>query len=150
MHPYAGHFLAVIHREVTASLSNAGPNLLWQDFDDLFQRITLQVIFGEGNHDVETLQELTSMMRESNRVFALRPSRWFDSFHARLKADLTQPTPNGLTALCRHIPSTDETKVSSQITHWLFAMSDTLAENGVLALSLIITHPNVEERVARN
>ena len=124
----------MIQHEVATSLSTAAPSLVWQDFDDLFQRITLQVIFGEGNHDVETLQKLTSMMRESNRVFALRPSCRFDGFHDRLKANLFQPTPNALTALCRHIPSTDETKVTSQITHWLFAMSDTLAENVVLAL----------------
>ncbi len=147
LHPYAGHFLAVIRREVAASRAAFRPRLVWEDVADLFERITLQVVFGEGNHDVALTHALTRMMQESNRVFALRPSRWFDGFHAQLRTYLANPAPGSLTALCRHAPSTDETHVPSQITHWVFAMKDTLAENVVYALALIASHPNVEDRV---
>lgn len=147
VHPYAHHFLTVIRSEVTRSQSAARSHLAWEEFADLFQRITLQVIFGEGNHDVGLTDALHKMMQEANQVFALRPSKLFNGVHDQINAYLAHPVPESLIALCHQFPHTAETKVSSQVTHWLFAMKDTLAENVVNTLALIVSHPNVEQRV---
>jgi cytochrome P450 len=121
---------------------------VWNDFDHLFKRITLEIIFGhEARDDTALTDRLTAMMRESNRVFLLGKSKKFDSFYERIRHYLESAEKGSLTAMCKHAPSTAQTKVENQIPHWMFAMMETLATNTMRALALIVSHPIVEDRV---
>jgi cytochrome P450 len=147
-HRDADRFLGIVAREVAAALAVPGDDLSWSDVGALFERITLQVIFGQRARDDRPLIEgLKSMLRESNRVFGLRKSRHFDGYYARIGAYLREPEEGSLVARCREVPSTDATRVENQIPHWMFAMSETLATNTARALALIAAHPEAEERV---
>jgi cytochrome P450 len=147
-HREAGRYLAVVAGEVAAALDEAGDDLGWRDFERLFERITLQVIFGQRARDDRPLIEgLKSMLRESNRLFGLRKSKHFDPFYDRVRAYLRDPEAGSLADGCRRAPSTEVTRVENQLPHWMFAMSETLATNSLRALALIAAHPAAAQRV---
>jgi len=148
VHEYADAFLEAIKREVGFSLGQIGRYFGWEDFDRLFKRIMLQVIFGTAARtDSELPDWLHKMMLESNRIFLLGKSKEFDAFYGKILSYLASPEPCSLTALCPHAPQTDSTRVENQIPHWMFAMMETLATNTLRALALILAHPSVEARV---
>jgi cytochrome P450 len=148
IHEYSDPFLEVIRREVGFSLGQINRYFGLDDFDRLFKRIMLQIIFGRGaRSDSELPDRLHQMMLESNRILLLGKSKEFDAFYGKIRGHLASPQPSSLTALCPHAPQTDGTRVENQIPHWMFAMMETLATNTLRALALIVAHPAVEERV---
>lgn len=147
LHRYAQHFLDLVHEETATLLRQPGEHLVWEHFAGLFDRITLQVIFGSGVKDSAMTDTLQKMMRESNRGFALNKSKYFDAFYAALTLHRQEARESSLAALSSSVPSAAGTRIDNQITHWMFAMSETLAINTVRALALICAHPGAEERV---
>ncbi len=147
LHQYAQQFLNVIRDETAAMLREAGGQPAWDDFAGLFERVTVQVIFGAGIKDTSMTEILRKMMLESNRGFALRKSKYFDDFYAAVRRYRQEASDSSLASLCNSVSSTAVTKVDNQVTHWMFAMGDTLAINTVRALALICVHPAAEERV---
>jgi cytochrome P450 len=150
LHPDADKFLGAIDRATELLSVNAGRYLVWDHFDHLFKRVTLEIIFGrEARDDTALADRLTAMMRESNRVFLLGKSREFDLFYRRIRHYLASAQTGSLAAICKHAPSTAKTKAENQVPHWMFAMMETLATNTMRALALIVSQPGVEARVRR-
>jgi cytochrome P450 len=148
LHPLADQFLRAIDQATERLTANAGQYLVWDHFDHLFKRVTLEIIFGhEARDDVALAERLTAMMRESNRVFLLGKSKEFDLFYKRIRHYLESAETGSLAAMCKRAPSTTQTKVENQIPHWMFAMMETLATNTMRALALIVSHSGVESRV---
>jgi cytochrome P450 len=140
--------LEVVRREARALAGKDGRTLAWQDFADAFDRITLQVIYGEeAAFDTKLLPNLRKMMREANRVAGLRKSKHFDAFYSAVHGYLKSASPHSLASLCAATPATPDTSVPTQMTHWTFAMSETLAANTARALALILAEPHAESRV---
>jgi cytochrome P450 len=150
-HPHAAHFLEIVAREAGATRSRPGTRLVWDDLQDLFRRITLQVIFGPGARNDSALWEgLRAMLRESNRPLgpaARRPSRFFEPFYERMRRYLRRPQEGSLVSAFAEAPQSAETRAENQVPHWMFAMNETLATNAARALALILAHPQVEQRV---
>lgn len=144
-----GHSAKVLEVVSREAASLAGKRALaWQDFADAFDRITLQVIYGDRAVSDETLlPRLRKMMREANRVAGLRKSKHFDEYYSAVGGYLKSPRPHSLASLCAGTPSTGDTSVPTQMTHWTFAMSETLAANTARALALVLAHPKAEQRV---
>jgi cytochrome P450 len=148
LHPLADQFLRAIDQATERLTANAGQYLVWDHFDHLFKRVTLEIIFGhEARDDAALAERLTAMMRESNRVFLLGKSKEFDLFYKRIRHYLESAETGSLAAMCKRAPSTTQTKVENQIPHWMFAMMETLATNTMRALALIVSHSGVESRV---
>lgn len=148
LHQYAQSFLQVIADEIAPATGPARNFQTWDDFDRLFQRIALQVIYGRSaRHDTTLTGLLRAMMREAGRPFKPKKSKHFDRFYARIGAYLYRAEAGSLVALCREVPSTERTRVENQIPHWTFAAGETLAINTVRALALILAHPRAEARV---
>lgn len=147
MHRHAGRYLHIIQEAVGTELQRTSGQLQWQDVETLFETIALQIILGEGAIDTQHGEELKQMMRESNRVFFLGKSDYFDPFYERASRYLQYSKPDSLMGLCRQYAHPDATWTESQASHWLFAMKDTLAENTIRALALIAAHPEAERRV---
>jgi cytochrome P450 len=146
-HRYGDHFLKIIIQCVSAMHESAGSGLQWKHFDELFEQIACGVIFGlDPSAGRPLFDELTKMMRESNRVFGLGKSKYFDPFYTDIRTQLSPAAGENLVSLCPHIPSTDTTRVENQIPHWMFAIRETLAINTSRALALLISHPKEEQR----
>jgi cytochrome P450 len=145
-HPQSDRFLEVIQRSVSAMRESAGTHLSWSSFEDLFEQIAAGIIFGiDPGQGRPLFDRLTKMMRESNRVFALRKSKHFDVFYEEIRAQLASPAAGSLVSLCPHAPSSEKTQVQNQIPHWMFAIRETLAINTARALALLASHPDQEE-----
>jgi cytochrome P450 len=149
VHPLGQHFLSLIRKEIDQHSTPEKTALHdWDEFARLFESITLQILFGEGEKDFTLTGTLKQMMLEANNVIlAGRKSKYFDGFYRKIAAHLESPPDHCLARLCRQTPSTEITQIENQIPHWLFAMSDTLAINTAAALALICAHPDAEKRV---
>ena len=148
LHQYADDVLRIVREELAPVGGPVPPLRTWDDFDRLFERITLQVIFGRSaRNDTAVTGLLRRMMRESNRPIRPKKSRHFDAFYGRIRAYLRAAEPGSLAALCGRVPSTERTRVENQVPHWMFATWETLGANTVRALALILAHPRAEERV---
>lgn len=147
-HELAGHILESIGREVAETERRAGQSLTWNHLQELFEKVTLQVIFGStARHDTGLMATLWQLMGESNRVFGLRRSKHYDRLYSAIRAYLGAPEAGSLAELCRRAPTSAVTEVAHQIPHWMFATSETLAINAARALALIVSHSSAEARV---
>lgn len=148
LHRYADRFLEIIRNEIAPDDGRRPTFETWSDFDELFARITRQIIFGTAARDDTTITRLLQqMMREANGLFKPQKSKHFDEFYARIRSYLDMAEPNTLCVLCKEEYSTEQTRVENQIPHWMFAMWETLAVNTVRALALIVAHPGIEDAV---
>jgi cytochrome P450 len=140
-HPNADQFTDVIVSSTSAIFDASGSRLKWKHFDQLFLQIASGIILGVSAKEGRPLfDRLTAMMRESNRVFALRQSKHFDPFYRELQSRLSSPPKNCLLWLCKQIPSTEKTLVENQIPHWMFAIRETLALNTARAMATVVAH----------
>jgi cytochrome P450 len=146
INPDADRFLEVVRDEVER-LRLAG-KLRWPDFEKLFDRITLRVIFGDRARDDQALTELLEkLMGEANRLVGLGQSDDYHEFYGLLERELVDPEPGSLVARIPQAPHSDRTRVVHQIPHWMFAMRDSLGANAYRALALVVADPEVERRV---
>ena len=143
---HADPFARLIAAEVHATCSAVRNHLRWRHLDDLFERITLQIVFGAGVKDPAPLTALHKMMRQANRFLTFRQSRHYDAFDATIRNALRYPPPNGLVSTCPHADATI-TRPHNQVPHWLFALRDTLAENTARALVAVLANPAMRTRI---
>jgi cytochrome P450 len=145
VHPLAGRFLEVAREEVD-KLRTGG--LEFSDWEMLFDRLTLRVIFGDSSRDDQELTELLeTLMAEANRLVGLSPGDEFFELYGRLERKLRDPEPDTLLARFTDASQTDTTRVVHQLPHWMFAMRDTLGTNTFRALACIAADSEVLGRV---
>jgi cytochrome P450 len=146
VHPFGERFASVVADEVgRLQLDGA---LEWGDFEQLFDHITLRVIFGDGARDDHELTGLLEkLMGEANRLVGLKTGDDYYELYGRLERRLSSPEPGSLLARFADAPETDTTRVVHQIPHWIFAMRDTLGANAYRALAAIVADPSLEHRV---
>jgi cytochrome P450 len=146
VHPFGKRFLLVVEDEV--GRMSPGSTLEYRHWEDLFDKITLRVIFGDSARSDERLTELLEkLMSESNRLVGLKPTGDYYEFYGALERHLADPSPDSLLARFADAPQTDTTRVVHQIPHWIFAMRDTLGANAYRALAAIVANPSVQSRV---
>jgi cytochrome P450 len=148
VHPSGVRFAAVVADEV-ARLEHDDGRLEWRDFEQLFDHLTLRVIFGDGARGEQELTSLLEeLMGEANRLVGLKEADGYHELYARLERHLRDPEPESLLARFADAPQSDRTRVAHQVPHWMFAMRDTLGANAYRALAAIVAQPQVE-RAAR-
>jgi cytochrome P450 len=79
-------------------------------------------------------------MTEANGLPSER-SKHFEPFMDRIRAYVVAAEPGSLLGLFGETASGPDTRAEGQVTHWLFALQDTLATNALRALALIASHP---------
>jgi len=141
IHPQAGGFLEAIHDAVeTEQVTD------WQGFEELFDAVMLQIVLGRAMAGEEVLsQDLTTLMRRANNIFARRPSPRLAHLRSGLRSRLHTSDVPSLVALCPHARTTPITKPVSQVPHWMFAIRDTLAANAARTMALIAVHTEQAE-----
>jgi cytochrome P450 len=145
VHRLADRFVPVAREEGAVLLDQVGGagggELGWDAFHLAFQRITRRVVLGDAAGDDEELTDLlATLMDEANRLPKER-SESFEPFMTKLRRYVEAAEAGSLVGLFGEAPSDEETRVERQLTHWLFAMGDTLPANAFRALALIACHP---------
>jgi cytochrome P450 len=116
-----------------------GDGLDWERWEQLFDHITLRVIFGDSaRNDQELTDVLERLMRKANRIVGGEPGEDYYDLYGRIDKHLANPDPYSLIAMIKDAPQTDRTRIAQQIPHWMFAMRDTLGANAYRALALAL------------
>jgi cytochrome P450 len=146
VHPFAERFLAVACDEVLRL--RIGDRLDWDQWERMFDRITLRVVFGDRSRDDQELTDLLEkLMGEANRLVGLSEGDDYHAFYGCIDRHLADPEPDSLVARFADAPKSDRTRVAQQVPHWLFAMRDTLGANAYRALAVIVHDPDVLAKV---
>ena len=146
VHPFADRFVRVVAAE--AERLPDRDSLTWDEWETMFDRVTLRVIFGDSAADDQELTELLEgLMGQANRLVGLSPNGDYHEFYGKLERHLRDPEPDSLIARFADAPQTDTTRVVHQIPHWMFAMRDTLGANSYRALALAVADASVLARV---
>ena len=147
VHPSASRFLEVVKDEVDA-LRIGGRELTWEQWERMFDRLTLRVIFGDsavGDRDLTELLE--RLMGEANRLVGVGdPGDDGHELFGHIERLLARAEPGSLAAHVADAPQTELTRVSHQVPHWIFAMRDTLGANAFRALAAVVADPDVCRR----
>jgi cytochrome P450 len=146
VHPDAARFMSVVVDEVDKY--GTPKSLEWEHWEQLFDHITLRVIFGDGARDKQEITDLLeTLMSQANRIAGLKHNDDYYEFYGLLEKELRDPEPGSLLARFADAPQSEVTRVVHQIPHWMFAMRDTLSANTYRALALCAADPTVCERV---
>ena len=146
LHPDAARFLSVVADEVARL--QLGSSLSWGEWERLWDRITLRVIFGDGAREDQQITDLLEkLMSQANRIAGLKHGDDYYEFYGLLERKLRDPEPGSLLARFADAPQSDATRVVHQIPHWMFAMRDTLGANSYRALALCAADASLLERV---
>lgn len=135
-------------REAACLVREAGTRLIWDDFERMFGRIARQIIFGsKARDDIRISSLLRRLMLQANRLFLLRKGRRFRELHDRIDRYFSAPEPGSRISLAANAPASAITKARSQVPHWMFAMTDTLAANTARALVLILQNDEISTAI---
>jgi cytochrome P450 len=146
LHHLADRQVEVAREEMEAMLADLdsrSAELDWDSFNRAGWRITRRIVLGDKARADERLTELLwTLMEEANKLpDEDERSEHLDPYLERVRAHIERAEPGSLVGLFAETPSDAETKTERQVTHWLFAMGDTLFANSLRALALIATHP---------
>ncbi len=149
LHALSTEILAVVRQESKRALSTATV-VDWQQLAELFERITLRVIFGNaGTRERRCRELLAELMTEANGARVPERGDNYGEFRTELEAAYAAATADSLAGAAKGVqPGLDPKIVPDQITHWMFAMNDTLAENAARAAGLISGLAPVRKRVS--
>jgi cytochrome P450 len=146
LHPQAERFLRVVDDEVTRL--RVGPDMVWSDWERMFDRLTLRLIFGDRCRDAQDVTDrLEKLMGQANRLAGLSEGDDYYELYGAIERHLADPEPDSLLARVAEAPQTDRTRVAHQVPHWIFATRDTLGANAYRALALVVHDPAVLAKV---
>src|SRR3954453_12691062 len=136
-HPQAARIRDIVADEV--GRLRVGDGLEWRHWEQLFDHITLRVIFGDSARNEQDFTDLLGkLMQQANRIVGGGPGDDYYEFYGHIDRHLANPDPYSLVARVKDAPQTDRTRIAQQIPHWMFAMRDTLGANTYRALALAV------------
>jgi cytochrome P450 len=142
-HRLADRFAAVAVQEAAAL-----PNQLdWDTWNQAVRRATRRIVLGEQAADDEQLSTwLGELMDKANPPGRGDPEL-LQRYTAKLERYVQEAEPGSLVGLFGEAPVSERTKPGAQVTHWLFALGDTLAINALRCLALLGSHDEERARV---
>ncbi|NKQ51305.1 cytochrome P450 [Amycolatopsis sp. K13G38] len=133
-------------REEVKRLAADTANLTWEPWNAMVQRLARRVVLGEtAAGDWALSDTLERMMDGANRLPG-KPSKDQAAFHTRIAAYANRAEPGSLAAEFPHAPTDATTDPAGQVTHWLFALGDTLAVNALRTVALLGQWPGYRDR----
>lgn len=153
LHLHANAFALIAVREAQALVDARHATLRWSDFQRLGQRISHQVILGEGCVRPELASELSKLVNWSNALLRARAS--YASFHASLGRWLSGAEPIASGECLMHAArralaeggASDAMRAESQVAFWFFVLKDAIELHVARTLALVAAHPDVQAQV---
>jgi cytochrome P450 len=109
--------------------------------------VTRRIVLGEAAGDDEELSDLLGQLMDKANPPGGGSPELLDRYAAKLDAYVAAGEPGSLVGLFGDAPVTPDTKPAGQVTHWLFALGDTLAINAFRCLALLAAHEDERARV---
>jgi hypothetical protein len=117
--------------------SSLPAELDWDTWNRAVRRATRRIVLGEGAADDDALSEMLGELMDKANPPGRGDSELYGRYGAALKRYVDAAEPGSLVALFAQAPTTERTRPAGQVTHWLFAMGDTLAINAFRCLALL-------------
>jgi cytochrome P450 len=124
----------------------AGGELRWEPWNRAIQRVTRRVILGDSAAGDWALTETLERMMSGANGMPGEPAEDLEAFERRVAAYVDRAEEGSLAAAFASAPADEHTKPAGQVTHWMFALGDTLAINALRALALLASHEEQRER----
>ncbi len=139
---HADRFASVSREEVSALPAT----LDWDAWNRSVRRVTRRVILGDGAADDDSLSEMLGALMDKSNPPGGGSDELYERYTASLRGYVDAAEPGSLVGLFSESPVTEATKPASQVTHWLFALGDTLAINAFRGLALLAVFDSQRER----
>jgi hypothetical protein len=131
----------IVRSETTAALAPRS-TIGWQQWSDLFRRLTRRIVLGESAADDEHVTDLLVRLMDEANGLPERPTPKLNVFLARVAGYVDSAEPGSLVAHVRDAAARPGVDPVGQVPHWLFAMGETLAINSYRALVLLTASPS--------
>lgn len=136
----AGRIADCAREEAQHLIAERG-EITWKPWNRMCRRIARRVILGDAAAEDTVLSDtLERMMSAANRLPG-KPSGDLPAFRTSVEAYLRRAEAGSLAASFADAPVDETTEPAAQVTHWLFALGDTLASNTIRALALTGQRP---------
>jgi Cytochrome P450 len=143
---YAGRFASVSEDEAARLPATVD----WDAWNAAVRRVTRRIVLGDGAADDDALSdELGELMDKSNPP-AGGSDELYEKYTAHLQRYVDAAEEGSLVGLFGEAPVTERTKPAGQVTHWLFALGDTLAINAFRCLALLAAFDSARERALQD
>ncbi len=134
--------------EVSMQEASALPETLdWDTWNRAVRRVTRRVILGEGAADDDSLSELLGELMDKSNPPGGGSDELYERYVERLRRYVDAAEEGSLVGLLGQAPTTERTKPAGQVTHWLFALGDTLATGAFRCMALLATFDGERARV---
>lgn len=118
----------------------------WEEFNEAVRRVARRVILGDSAAQDAEISGLLGQLMDKSNPPGSGSEELLAQYTERLDAYVEAAEPGSLVGTFADAPTTDVTKPAGQVTHWLFALGDTLAINALRCLSLLVAHDEVRQR----
>lgn len=138
------HFAAVAREESAALLAGMDANggeLTFEVLHPMMRRVTRRVVLGDAARDDEDLSDVLAQLMEEANGLPSDSSPLLDDLSERVATYVAAAEPGSLVSRFAAAHPDPDTRAPDQVTHWLFAMHDTLAINVMRALAALAAHP---------
>jgi hypothetical protein len=125
---------AAVCAEEAASLPD---ELDWDSWNRAVRRVTRRIVLGDGAAGDEALSEMLGQLMDKSNPPGGGDSELYGRYGAAVQRYVDAAEHGSLVALFDQAPSTETTRPAGQVTHWLFALGDTLAINAFRCLALL-------------
>jgi cytochrome P450 len=123
------------------------PELDWDAWNGAVRRVTRRVILGESAADDEDISQMLGELMDKANPPGGGSKELYERYTAKLERYVEAAEAGSLVGLFGQAPTTPETKPAGQVTHWLFALGDTLAINALRCLAALAIHDDERARV---
>ena len=145
VHSEANRFAAICAEEVSRLREQR--TLEFEAFNRAIRRITRRLILGEAAADDDDLSNMLGELMDKSNPPGGGDSTLYRRYMAALRSYVEAGAEGSLVGRFPDAPVTDRTEPAGQVTHWLFALGDTLAINALRCLALLASFEAERERV---
>jgi hypothetical protein len=124
------------------------PELDWDTWNRAVRRVTRRIILGDGAADDDSVSEMLGELMDKSNPPGGGDSELYERYIAAIKSYVDANEPGSLVSLFDRAPVSERTDPAGQVTHWLFALGDTLAINSLRCLALLAAFEKERERVS--
>jgi hypothetical protein len=117
--------------------SSLPAELDWDTWNRAVRRITRRIVLGDSAADDESVSEMLGELMDKSNPPGHGDSELYGRYGAALQRYVDAAEEGSLVALFDQAPATATTRPAGQVTHWLFALGDTLAINAFRCLALL-------------
>src|SRR5947209_6778368 len=145
-HRLAPRFARVCNEEA----ETLGSEVDWDTFNAAVRRATRRIILGEAAADDAEMSEMLGQLMDKSNPPGGGDEELYGRYMERLQRYVEAGEDGSLVGLFADAPVTDRTKPAGQVTHWLFALGDTLAINAFRCLALLAVFDAERQRAAED